>query len=145
MIPAMIYSDNGEKLTKSFESCRLVAYQDGGGIWTIGWGRTKGVKEGDTCTQDQADQWLTEDLIWAIYTVNRFVHAQLTQGEFDALVDFVYNVGADNFGGSTLLRKLNQSDFLGAAQEFERWDLSKGVVVAGLLRRRIAEEGEFKQ
>jgi lysozyme len=71
------------------------------------------------------------------------VHVTLTQGEFDAVVDLVFNIGSGNFSGSTMLRKLNRNDLVGAANEFERWDQSGGQVVAGLLRRRKAEESIF--
>jgi len=139
----MIYSKSGEQLTEQFESCKLVAYLDSKGVPTIGYGHTQGVQLGDTCTQDQADQWLLEDIAWAVAVVNQYVTIELTQGEFDALVDFVFNVGSGNFHGSTLLKLLNQGDFTGAANEFERWDKSGGQIIAGLLRRRQAEEGEF--
>ena len=139
----MIYSKNGLHLTEQFESCRLVAYQDSKGIWTIGWGHTFGVYEGLTCTRDQADAWLLEDIQSAAGTVNRMVTVSLTQDEFDALTDFVFNAGSGNFSGSTMLRLLNQGNYAGASEQFEKWDHSGGVEIAGLLRRRKAEEGEF--
>jgi lysozyme len=139
----MQYSQDGLHLTELFESCRLTAYQDVKGVWTIGWGHTGGVQQGDTCTQDQADQWLMDDVQSAVTTVNSMVHVTLTQGEFDAVVDLVFNIGSGNFSGSTMLRKLNRNDLVGAANEFERWDQSGGQVVAGLLRRRKAEESIF--
>lgn len=139
----MEYSKQGIELTERFEGCKLVAYLDSNGIPTIGYGHTLGVALGDTCTQAQAEQWLYEDIAWAVSVVNHNVKVQLTQGEFDALVDFVFNVGAGNFGGSTLLRLLNQGDFAGAAEEFEKWHHAGGKDVAGLLRRRLAEEDEF--
>lgn len=137
------YSKTGLALTEQFEGCRLVAYQDVRGVWTIGYGHTSGVHAGMTCTQAQAEQWLLEDIEYAANAVKHYVTVALTQGEFDALVDFVFNVGVGNFAGSTLLRKLNAGDYAGAAHEFERWDMAGGKHVAGLLRRRIAEENEF--
>ena len=139
----MEYSRTGEQLTEQFESCRLVAYQDSKGVWTIGWGCTADVYPGQICTQAQADAWLMRDIQSAAEAVNRMVTVSLTQNEFDALVDFVYNCGSGNFAGSTLLRLLNQGDYAGAANEFERWDRSGGVVIAGLLRRRTAEKEEW--
>jgi len=139
----MIYSKNGLHLTEQFESCRLVAYQDSKGIWTIGWGHTFGVHEGLTCTRDKADAWLLEDIQSAAGTVNRMLTVSLTQDEFDALTDFVFNAGSGNFSGSTMLRLLNQGNYAGASEQFEKWDHSGGVEIAGLLRRRKAEEGEF--
>lgn len=137
------YSKTGQELTKRFEGCRLVAYQDTRGVWTIGYGHTSGVHAGMTCTQAQAEQWLLEDIQYAVNAVKHYVTVALTQGEFDALVDFVFNVGVRAFAGSTLLRKLNAGDYAGAAHEFKRWDMAGGKHVAGLLRRRVAEENEF--
>src|SRR5271166_2338336 len=141
----MQYSKEGIELTKSFESCRLVTYRDIKGILTIGWGHTgPEVVEGLVWTQNQADTQLVMDLQHAVNTVNRLVTAPLSQGEFDALVDFVFNVGSGNFAGSTLLRLLNAGDVAGAAEEFAKWDHASGQVVAGLLRRREAEVQEFQ-
>ena len=91
----------GQALTESFEGCRLVAYQDQNGVWTIGYGHTQGVAAGMTCTQEQAQAWLLEDIQWAVSVVNSQVTVSLTQNEFNALVDFVYNVGSGNFTSST--------------------------------------------
>ena len=141
----MTYSQSGLHLTEQFESCRLVAYPDSKGVPTIGWGHTAGVQLGDTCTQEQADAWLQRDIGWAVGVVNRAVTVAVTQGEFDAVVDLVFNIGSGNFMNSTMLAKLNAKDYNGAAEEFQRWDKSGGQVVAGLLRRRLAEEQEFNQ
>jgi lysozyme len=96
-----------------------------------------------TCLQAQAEAWLVEDIAWAEGRVNADVHVPLTQGEFDALVDFVFNCGVGNFEHSTLLKLVNAGDMNHAAGEFEKWDHCGGVVVAGLLRRRVAEDAEF--
>lgn len=141
----MKYSKNGLLLTEQFEGCRLKAYQDQGGVWTIGYGHTHGVTSSMTCSLEQAEAWLLEDVSWAERMVEKLVETGLTQEEFDALVDFAFNVGVGNLAGSTLLRKLNEGDLEGAAQEFHKWDRCKGVEVAGLLRRRLAEEAEFRQ
>lgn len=139
----MQYSKEGLSLTETFESCRLIAYPDIKGVPTIGWGHTQNVKLGDTCTQAQADAWLLQDVQHAVTTVNTLVKTPLTQHEFDALVDFVFNCGTGNFASSTMLKLLNAGDHDGAAHQFERWDHAGGQVVAGLLRRRRAEETEF--
>ena len=139
----LIYSKSGEALTERFESCRLVAYLDSKGIPTIGWGHTAGVSMGDTCTQEQADLWLMQDTQTAVNDVNRLVNTPLTQNEFDALCDFVYNVGGGNFAESTMLKLINAGNLEAAAEEFTRWDHAGGVIVAGLLRRRVAEQQEF--
>jgi lysozyme len=140
----MQYSKEGIALTKSFESCRLTAYQDIKGIWTIGFGHVgPEVVEGLTWTQDQADSQLVLDLTKAEHAVNTLVTVPLTQGQYDALVDFCYNCGIGAFSGSTMLRLLNAGQFDDAANEFQKWSHASGVVVAGLLRRRVAEEDEF--
>lgn len=139
----MQYSKQGAALTEQFESCRLEAYQDSVGVWTIGWGHTAGVEEGMTCTQAQADQWLFDDVAFAVDAVNRLVRIALTQEEFDALVDFVFNLGAGNFEHSTLLADLNANNIQDAIGEFDKWDMAGGNVLAGLLRRRDAEKALF--
>ncbi len=139
----MTYSPAGKALTKASEGCVLVAYQDQVGVWTIGYGHTRGVTEGMTCTPDQADQWLDEDMVLCEADVNSHVTVPLTQGEFDALCDFSVNLGCAALNNSTLLKDLNAGDFAAAAAEFEKWDHAGGQVVAGLLRRRLAEKAEF--
>jgi len=143
MNPPMTYSTAGEALTEKFEGCKLAAYQDQKGVWTIGYGHTAGVKEGDTCMQSQAAQWLMQDIEIALDAVNRLVTTDLTQPEFNSLVDFCFNLGAGNFESSTLLKLLNAGNITGAAAEFDKWDHCGGQVVAGLLRRRQAETDEF--
>ncbi len=140
---AMTYSKSGLQLTENFEGCRLTAYQDDGGVWTLGYGHTRMVHEGSVCTQAQAVAWLMDDVQNAAGAVNRLVTVTLTQDEFDALVDFVFNLGVGNFAKSTLLRLLNKGDFAGAADQFDLWDHDDGKIVQGLLRRRLAEEKEF--
>jgi lysozyme len=131
-------------LIKGFESCRLEAYQDSIGVWTIGWGHTRGVKEGDTCTQEQADAWLLEDAQEAVDAVLRLVKVNLTGGQFAALVSFAFNLGQANFARSTLLKNLNHADFGLAANEFPKWSFAGGKHLDGLLRRRLAEQAVFQ-
>lgn len=139
----MQYSLGGQRLTQSFESCRLTAYPDSKGVPTIGWGHTRGVRLGDTCTHAQADAWLLEDIQEAVAAVNRLASVALTQHQFDALVDFTFNAGQGNFASSTMLRKLNAGDSAGADAEFSRWDMCGGAHLAGLARRRAAEAAMF--
>ena len=144
----MNYSKNGLHLTENFEGLRLTAYPDPathGDPWTIGYGHTGAeVHQGMIITQEQAEEFLMQDFQKAVQTVNLKVHTDLTQNEFDALVDFVFNCGAGNFAGSTLLRKINAGDMEGAALEFQKWDKAAGHVMAGLVRRRQAETDLFK-
>lgn len=141
----MIYSKNGLLLTESFEGYSDVAYQDQGGVWTIAFGHTRGVKHGDRCTKAQGIIWLFEDLKIAEISVNHLVRVPLTQGEFDALVDFTFNLGVEDFTKSTLLVLVNWQHFSDAAKEFDKWDHCGGKEVAGLLRRREAETHLFNE
>lgn len=137
------YSKKGIALTKHFEGCRLKAYQDSIGKWTIGYGHTLGVKKGDVCTQEQADKWLFEDIQESANAVNSLVKVKITQNEFDALTDFVFNVGQGNFRSSTMLKMINDNNHVGAASQFQRWDKAGGAKIAGLLLRRNAESELF--
>ena len=141
--PPMAYSKVGLALTESFEGCRLEAYQDSVGVWTIGYGHTRGVRPGMTCTGEQAVQWLIEDTQIAVDAVNDLVDVALTQDEFDALVDFVFNLGGPALAHSTMRRLLNAGQYHAAAEQFDLWDHAGGKVVAGLLRRRQAEAALF--
>ncbi len=145
MNPLMAYSKAGIQLTERFEGCRLAAYPDTGGVWTIGYGHTHGVHPGMTCTLEQAEAWLREDIQAAADAVNRLVKISLKQTEFDALVDFVFNLGAGAFARSTMLKDINAGNLAAAALQFPLWDRDAGRVLAGLLHRRLAEEAEFNE
>ena len=139
------YSDAGFALTQKFEGLRLVAYQDQVGVWTIGYGHTGlEVHGGLTINQDQADLLLHSDIAGAVACVNRAVTASISQCQFDALVDFVFNLGCARLLGSTLLRHVNAGEFDLAAPQFLLWDHAGGMVVPGLLVRRQAEAGLFQ-
>lgn len=150
------YSKTGLQLTEQFEGCRLTAYQDSVGVWTIGYGHTgPDVYKGLTITQERAVELLLQDIAKASAAVNRLVALDraggadtdglpdLTQDEFDALVDFTFNLGAGRLAGSTLLKKLNAGDIEGAAAEFPKWVYAGGKVLAGLVKRRDAERALF--
>ena len=140
------YSGSDLVLTEQFEGCQLNAYQDVVGVWTIGYGHTgPDVSPGSTITQAQAVQLLQQDVASAAACVNQAVIVQLNQDEFDALVDFVFNLGQSAFRSSTMLKDLNAGDFAGAADQFDKWDHAGGKVVAGLLRRREAEQAVFEE
>ncbi|MDS7929214.1 lysozyme [Acinetobacter sp. V102_4] len=141
-------SQVGVDLITSFESIKLKAYDDGVGVWTIGIGTTiypngVKVKQGDTCTLDQAKSYFKHDLAKFEKTVNESVTVPLTQNQFDALVSLTYNIGSGAFKNSTLLKKLNKSDFQGAADQFLVWKKAKDKVLTGLVRRREAERALF--
>ena len=142
---SMTYGEKGLALTKAFESCRLVPYKDGGGVWTDGWGNTHRVVPGIAISQDKADTDLVMNVVDAVDTVNDYATVALTQNQFDALVDFTFNCGAGAFKTSTLLRKLNAGNYGGACAELARWNKDNGQVVAGLSRRRAAEQELFNR
>lgn len=138
------YSTNGLNLTKQFEGQELTAYQDSVGVWTIGYGHTgTDVKRGLAVTEDQATTLLAADVAWAVTCVNKSVTSAINQNQFDALVDFVFNLGCASFGQSTLLKYLNKGQFAAAAKEFPKWNKAGGRVLAGLTRRRLAEQALF--
>lgn len=144
-------SDKGIKNIKDFEGCSLTAYPDpgtGGAPWTIGYGWThpvdgKPVKRGMTIDQPTADRLLKTGLVGYENDVLKVAKVKLTQGQFDALVSFAYNVGSRALSTSTLLRKLNDGDVNGAADEFLRWNKAGGKVLNGLTSRREAERALF--
>lgn len=158
----MQVSDAGIELIKSFEGFRANAYPDpksGGDPWTAGYGTTKfpsgrPVKQGDKVTPGQAELYLREDVKKFAAMVDAAVSVPLTQGQYDAMVSIVYNVGPGsklkdgiirlkNGNPSTLLKKLNARDYKGAADEFLRWVSPGSPVEAGLRRRRTAERNLF--
>ena len=132
-------SPKGIALIKEFEGLRLKAYLCPGGVWTIGYGHTAGVKPGMLITKAQAEEYLKADLIAFERYLNGLGLA-LNQNQFNALVSFIYNVGTGNFSSSTLLRKVraNPQDN-SIMDEFLRWVYSKGRVLPGLQHRRLAE------
>lgn len=140
-------SDNARKLITDHEGLRLAAYICPAGKATIGWGHTKGVRLGDTCTREQAEAFLEADLEDVADDIARLVHVPLTQNQFDALASFDFNLGAANLASSTLLKKLNLKDYVGAAQQFQYWVHGKvngvDVVLPGLVKRRAAEAELF--
>jgi lysozyme len=144
----LVTSEIGLDLIKSSEGLETEAYPDPGNRitgepWTIGYGHTRGVRRGDTCTEEQATAWLREDLQAAEGAVRHLVDVPLTQGQFDALASFVFNCGAAAFGNSTLLRMLNESDTAGAAEQFKRWVNGADGPLPGLVTRRAAERALF--
>lgn len=144
----MQLSYNGINALKEHEGFRSNAYKETGGVWTIGYGTIKvegrPVEPGMVCTIEQATQWMYSDLAWAQTAVNKLVRAPLAQHQFDALVSFVYNIGEAAFARSTMLRKLNAQDFIGAAKEFDRWNKDNGKTIAGLTARRAVERSMFE-
>lgn len=144
MINFLSVSTDGLALTKSCEGCQLTAYQDPVGIWTIGYGHTgPDVYKGLVIAQDRADYLLELDLKSAAKTVCNLTTVKLTQNQIDALTDFVFNLGAEAFRTSTLLKCINAGDMDGAAKEFGKWNKAGGKVLPGLTKRRAAEAALF--
>ena len=135
----MKISAEGLALIKKFEGCELEAYQDAVGVWTIGYGHIKGVKEGMTITKQQAEEMLLEELVEYENYVLEAVNHQLDQCMFDALVSWTYNLGPSNLNASTMLKVLNAGDYDGVPEQIKRWSKAGGKVLQGLVRRREAE------
>lgn len=136
-------SEGGIELIKQFEGFRAKAYLCPAGVATIGYGHTGGVAMGDTIDEDEAEALLEADLRRFERSVARLVGVPLSQGQFDALVSFTFNLGGGALQRSTLRQKLNRGDYDGAAREFPKWCRAGGVKLAGLLRRRQAEMEMF--
>ena len=128
-----------------WEGCELKAYRCSAGVWTIGYGHTEGVKEGDTCTAEEAASWLIEDIDERVKALAHYVNKPVTENQFIALTSLAFNVGVGAVLKSKLLRKLNAGDFDGAAEEFLDFNLANGKTVPGLTRRREAESELFFQ
>jgi len=135
---------DGVELIRHFEGCRFDAYLCPAGVWTIGYGHTADVKEGDSIDQEAAEAFLIEDLEKFEQAVTRLVDVPLTQQQFDALVSWTFNLGAGNLAESTLLRKLNNYQYAEVPEQMMRWVKAGGQVLDGLVRRRAAEAALFQ-
>ena len=132
----MNIGNKGLELIKSFEGCRLSSYKCPSNKWTIGWGRTSGVYEGMVITQEQADQFLFEDVQRFVQAVNQYqARFNFTQNEFDALVSFTYNCGAGSL--AAVMSCCNTKKEI--AEECKLYNKGGGVVLPGLVRRRNEE------
>lgn len=141
-------SDLGLNLICDFEGLRLNAYDDGVGVWTIGYGTTVypngvRVKRGDTCTVEQAKFYMKYSLTGFESVVNSAVKVSVNQNQFDALVSLTYNIGSGAFEKSTLVKKLNVGDYSGAANQFDVWVNAGGKRLQGLVNRRAKEKVLF--
>lgn len=140
----MNITDNGINLIKEFEGFKASPYLCPAGKWTIGYGTTSGItKDTPAITEEQAEQLLKYNLRWVEKTIKSSVCVDLTQNEYDALCSFIYNIGGSAFRGSTLLKLLNDENYLDAADEFLKWCHVNKEVNQGLLRRRKAERDLF--
>ena len=146
----MNISDKGIELNKNFEGCELHAYKDNVGVLTIGYGHTgSDVAEGQTVTEEEAEEILRKDLTKFEDYVKNYVECELNQEQFDALVAWTFNLGPGNLKSSTLLKRLNENDYDDVPNQIRRWNRAGGEVVSGLVRRRnseahLFEHGELK-
>jgi GH24 family phage-related lysozyme (muramidase) len=136
-------SEVGIELIKEFEGCRQVAYQDSVGVWTIGYGHTKDVYEGQLVIKKTCETMLAEDLEEFEDYVESYVKVELSQNQFDALVAWTFNLGPGNLSESTMLKRLNEGDYTAVPDEMRRWNKAGGEVLNGLVRRRDAEAELF--
>ena len=143
----MQISDHGLDIIKAHESLRLEMYYCPANKPTIGWGHLILPSEQDlmtrTITVEEAEALLRNDVGIAERAVNSLVEVELNQNQFDALVSFVFNIGVGNFRSSTLLKRLNEEDYNGAAGQFERWVYANKRTLPGLIRRREEERDLF--
>lgn len=130
----------GIALIKEYEGLRLEAYLCPAGVWTIGWGHAKGVKQGDRIDTSTAEKYLKEDIEEAERGIEKLVKVKLNDNQFSAIVSFVFNLGTGNFQKSTLLRVINTDPYSpNVAVQFRRWVYADGKISQGLIRRREAE------
>jgi len=140
----MNISQEGLSLIKKFEGCEYNAYKCAAGVWTIGYGHTAGVKEGDLVTQQEADKILEEDMKEYEGYINDYVTVDLDQNQFDSLVSWVFNLGPANLRASTMLKVLNNKEYEEVPNQMKRWNKAAGKVLEGLIRRREAESLLFQ-
>ena len=146
----MELSQKGKDLIMQFEGCKLTAYQDSVGIWTIGYGNiyyenNVAVKEGDIITHNRAIELFNLIVKRFEVDVDLLVTSNVNQNQFDAMVSLAYNIGIGNFKSSSLLKMVNNGPSNTAIYlQFLRWNKAKGEVIPGLTRRRIAESNLYK-
>ena len=135
--------NKGIELIKHFEGCELYAYKSPAGVWTIGYGHTKGVEPGMQITDEDAHNMLVEELVEYESYINKLVTVGLNQNQFDAMVSWVYNLGSANLQASTLLKVLNAGQYGEVPAQMLRWNKAGGKVLECLTRRRQAEADLF--
>ncbi len=136
-------SNNGKNIIKEFEGLRLDAYKCPAGVPTIGWGHTKGVKMGQHITVQQAEDMLVEDIA-PIERLLNGLKINFRQEQFDALVSWIFNLGAGNFKSSTMYKRiLENAKDEEITDQLVRWDKASGRPLLGLMKRRVAEANLF--
>lgn len=122
-----------------WEGLRTTAYDDGGGVWTICYGHTKGVKQGDTATKQQCELWLKEDIEEHSIGMRKCVTTEFKQNEEVAHLSLTFNIGVANYCGSSALRLHNAGDPNAGCELMKLWKKDNGIVIPGLVNRRAAE------
>ena len=140
----MNVSEKGLALITEFEGCKLTAYRDIVGVWTIGFGHTKTARGGMVITQSEAHHLLELDVAEHANGVEKSLFVKLEQHQFDAVVSLAFNVGVGAVRNSTLVKMINRGDAKLASAQFDRWNKAGGKVVAGLTRRRAAERRMYE-
>lgn len=131
---------------KAHEGYELIAYRDSGGTWTCGYGSTgPDIKDGVVWTQEQADKRLAQDVTKTEVAVLKLLNKRLSDQSTASLISFAYNIGTGALASSHLLQCINNGDYIGAAQQFSRWDHVGKEEVRGLLIRRLSEAVLFLQ
>lgn len=139
----MKISNSGLSLIKQHEGCRLKAYKDSVGVWTIGWGNTSHAKAGMSITQTQAEQFLKEDVATAERILNT-MHINFTQGQFDALCSWIFNLGGGNFVSSTMCKYIQAGrKDIEITDQMVKWVNAGGKPLLGLKKRRCKEANMF--
>lgn len=136
-------SDRGIKLVKQFEGLRLQRYKDQAGLWTIGYGHLIPSGTPVAISKEEADKLLHKDMAVARTAITKLVSVPLTQGEFDALVSFAFNLGQAKIAKSTLIAMVNERRYDRAAGQFSRWIYADGKPSKGLKERRRIERSVF--
>ena len=138
-------TDKDLSFIREVEGCKLSAYQDEGGVWTIGYGHTRGVKEGDRISTYQANTWLNTDIILFEIELDHLVKVDLSRNQRTALLSFIYNIGAAQLADSTLIQYVNKKQFDLVPNEIRKWNKVDNVVSIGLTNRREKEAILFER
>ena len=142
-------NEHGIEMVKSFEGLALKPYLCPANVWTVGYGATRSSTGGpidpdmEPISETEAEALLVRDLESSEGWVRRLIKTALTENQFSALTSFTFNVGAGALQRSTLRMKLNRGEYQGAADEFPKWRMAGGRILAGLVRRRVAERALF--
>ena len=137
--------DCAKPLIREFEGLRLKAYRCPADVWTIGYGHTSGVREGQIIDEIAAELLLDADLKFFAVQMAPLIKVPVTEGQAGAMLSFAFNEGVGAFKRSTLLRLVNQGMFVNASYEFKKWKYAAGRELPGLVRRREAEAALFRQ